>query len=178
VNVAVVALGNVLMGDDAFGAHVLRQLQDGWSFPREVEVQDLGTPGLDLTPYVEGLDALIVVDCVRADGPPGTLRCWDRAGLLALPPQPRLSPHDPGLKEALLIAEFCGKSPGDVLLVGVVPGSTGTGIGLGAEVREAVPRAARLVLDELARLGFEAVPRPQAVAAPGWWEEPVGALRS
>ena len=175
MNVAVVALGNVLMGDDAFGAHVLRELQDGWTFPREVELQDLGTPGLDLTPYVEGLDALVVVDCVRADGPPGTLRCWDRAGLLALPPQPRLSPHDPGLKEALLIAEFCGQSPRDVLLVGVVPGSTATGIGLGPAVRAAVRPAALQVVEELARLGFRGEPREGASAAPNWWDEPTRA---
>ena len=49
--------------------------------PDEVEVEDLGTPGLDLHPHLAGHAALIIVDTVRAKAPPGTLRRY-RAELL------------------------------------------------------------------------------------------------
>ena len=171
LRVGVIGLGNVLMGDDAFGPWVVQALLAEYDFPDGVAVEDLGTPGLDLTPWVTDLDALVLVDTVRADAPPGTVRLYRRDDLLKHPPQTRLSPHDPGVKEALLIAEFAGRGPREVLLVGAVPETTAMGVGLGKALRAAVPIAAAEVLKELERLGRPATrrsaPRPPDI----WWEE-------
>ena len=84
--VGVVGLGNVLMEDDAFGPWVVGVLLAEYEFGAGVAVQDLGTPGLDLLPYLIDLDALVVVDTVRAPAPPGTIRLHRREGILKLPP--------------------------------------------------------------------------------------------
>jgi hydrogenase maturation protease len=171
-SVGVVGLGNVLMGDDAFGPWVIQVLLAGHVFPEAVSVQDLGTPGLDLAPWVTDLEALVLVDTVRAPAPPGTLRLYRRDDILRHPPQTRLSPHDPGLKEALLTAEFAGRAPREVLLVGAVPERTEMGVGLSEPVRRAVQPAAEEVLRELERLGRPAS-RREPPERPGiWWEEP------
>ena len=104
---AVLGLGNVLMRDDAFGPVVIATLQASYVIPDEVMVLDLGTPGLDLVPYVVGQPALVLVDTVRADASPGTVR---RYGLRALerPLPARVSPHDPGVTEALFAASLAG----------------------------------------------------------------------
>jgi hydrogenase maturation protease len=171
-NVAVLGLGNVLMGDDAVGPTVIKVLEAEYEFPEGVSVQDLGTPGLDLTPYLAGLGAVVFVDTVRASGAPGEVRLYRRDEILKHPPQPRLSPHDPGLKEALLTVEFSGSGPREVLLVGVIPAEVKTGVGLSPAVRGAVRPAAAAVVEELARLGVA----PSARAVPGtpdvWWERP------
>jgi hydrogenase maturation protease len=170
--VGVVGLGNVLMGDDAFGPWVVQILLAGHVFPDEVSVEDLGTPGLDLVPWVTDLEALVLVDTVRSEAPPGTLRLYRRDDILKHPPGTRLSPHDPGLKEALLTAEFAGRAPREVLLVGAVPEQTEMGVGLSAAVRRAVEPAAEEVLRELGRLGHPGA-RRKAPERPGiWWEEP------
>lgn len=170
--VSVVGLGNVLMGDDGLGPYVVRRLMATHEFPAEVSVSDLGTPGLDLYPHLTGCRALIVVDTVRADAPPGTLRLYRRDDILRHTPQARLSPHDPGLKETLLTLEFAGEGPADLLLVGVVPGEIRNGTGLSAPVRAAVARAEDAVLDELARLGCAATPRAVPERPDIWWEDP------
>ena len=72
-----IGLGNVLMGDDAFGPWVVQTLLAEHDFPEGVAVEDLGTPGLDLTPYVTDLEALVLVDTVRADAPPARCGCTD-----------------------------------------------------------------------------------------------------
>jgi hydrogenase maturation protease len=171
-NVAVLGLGNVLMGDDALGPTVVKVLEAEYEFPPGVSVQDLGTPGLDLTPYLAGVTALIVVDTVHSRGAPGEMRLYRRDEILKNPPQPRLSPHDPGLKEALLTVEFSGSGPREVLLIGVIPGEVRTGVGLNPAVRAAVPLAVAEVVNELARLGVA----PSARTVPGtpdlWWERP------
>jgi len=170
VKTSVLGLGNVLMGDDAFGPYVIQVLEARYSFPEAVSLVDAGTPGLDLVPYLSGVEALIVVDTILSDAPPGSVKLYDREQLLKHAPQPRLSPHDPSLKEALLTSDFSGDGPREVLLVGVVPQATEMGIGLSPRVKTALETAVEKVVAELARLGHEAAPRP-APGEPGiWWE--------
>lgn len=168
--VHVIGLGNVLMGDDALGPWVIQELEAGWEFPPEVAVTDAGTPGLDLTPYLSGYRHVVLVDTVKAEGRPGDLRVYSKADVLRHPPQPRLSPHDPGVKETLMLLDFAGEGPETMTLVGVVPGVVAKGNHLSDEVRAAVPRAAAAVVAELERLGTP--PRRRAAAPPAepWWE--------
>jgi hydrogenase maturation protease len=174
--VRVLGLGNVLMGDDALGPWVIHRLEATYVFPPEVEVVDVGTPGLDLVPYVAGPCGIILVDTVHAkDAAPGTLRLYDRDALVKFGPKPRLSPHDPGVTEAILAVEMAGEPPAFVTLVGVVPESVKAGVGLTPALQDAVERAAdEIVVDLLAR-GFDVHRRaPDAVAVPlPWWEVPV-----
>jgi hydrogenase maturation protease len=172
VAVAVVGLGNVLMGDDALGPTVIKLLEAEYDFGPGVSLQELGTPGLDLVPYLSGVGTLIVVDTVKASGAPGEVRVYRRDDILKQPPGSRLSPHDPGLGDALLTLQLSGGGPADVLLVGVIPAEVKTGIGLSAAARTAVSLAVTAVVDALAGLGFP--PRRRTVPQPPdlWWERP------
>jgi len=170
--VRVLGLGNVLMGDDAVGPWVIEELLANWEFPDGVSVRDVGTPGLDLTPYLADADTILLVDTVKADGPPGAIRMYSRGELLSRPPQPRVSPHDPGLTEALFTLDFVGCAPRDIVLIGVVPGVVAKGIGLTPAVKEAVGQAAAEVVERLTRLGFSSRRRQSAAPASPWWEKP------
>ena len=171
---AVLGLGNVLMKDDALGPYVIRRLLAAWSFPPDVAVEDLGTPGLDLHPYLAGREALVIVDTVRADGEPGELRLYRKDDLLRHAPATRTSPHDPGLKEALLARQLAGNDPSEILLVGVIPGDTGSGVGLTPAVHGALEAVEAEVLCELERLGH-AVGKLATPSTPDiWWEKPAG----
>ena len=71
-----------------------------------------------------------------------------------------MSPHEPGVREALLNAEFMGVAPPVVRLVGVVPGERRDRHRRSrAEVRAAVPAAVAQVARELAALGVERAAR-------------------
>jgi hydrogenase maturation protease len=174
--VRVLGLGNVLMGDDALGPWVIHRLEATYVFPPEVEVVDVGTPGLDLVPYVAGPCGIILVDTVHVMGAePGTIRIFDRDALVKFGPKPRLSPHDPGVTDAILAVEMAGEAPAFVTLVGVVPDSVKAGVGLTPPLQDAVARAAdEIVVDLLAR-GFDVHRRAtNAVSVPlPWWEMPV-----
>src|SRR5215471_16255963 len=158
--IRVLGLGNVLMSDDGFGPYVVRVLDAFYEFPDDVEVIDVGTPGLDLTPYLLNADAVIIVDTVSAHGAPGETRVYDRSEILKYPPQARTGPHDPALKEALLTVDVTGAGPCVVTLIGVIPAGIATGVALSPPVAQSVTTVARMVIDELDRLGVQAVPRP------------------
>jgi len=170
MRILVAGLGNVLMSDDGFGPQVIRALAAGWEPATGVTFEDLGTPGLDLMPFVMGTDVLVLVDTVKSPVPPGTLRTYRKAEILAHAPHARTSPHDPGVKEALLMADLAGHGPSDVLLVGVVPAETSLGTGLSRPVQDAVPAACAAVLGELERLGRPAIARVEPDRAVPWWD--------
>jgi hydrogenase maturation protease len=173
LQVAILGLGNILMGDDALGPHVIAHLIAGYDFPAGVVVEDLGTPGLDLHPHLAGHDVLILVDVVKSQGEAGELRIYDKEQILKHAPGPRVSPHDPGVKEALLGLDFAGNDPAEVLLVGVIPDETSLlEVGLSAPVRAAIPVAEAAVLAELSRLGLAAVARQPRPEPDIWWENP------
>lgn len=170
MNVGILGLGSVLMGDDALGPYVVELLASRWSFPDGVSLLDAGTPGPDLVDHLVGLEGVIVVDAVRSVGVPGELRLLRRDELLALPPSARVSPHDPDLQQALLTAELAGGGPEEVLLVGVVPARVELGTGLSPEVEGVLPLVETVVVAELRRLGIEPSGRPRPEAPRIWWE--------
>jgi len=169
--VAILGMGNVLLGDDGAGPAVIRHLAAHYEFPGAVELEDLGTPGLDLVPHLAGRRTVILIDTVASGGPPGTVRIYPKERLAAALRTARLSPHDPGLAESLATLELAGEAPARLFVVGIVPGSTDTGIGLSPAVREAVPAAAAEAVRLLAEEGLEPRPRTRPLAVRSLWEE-------
>lgn len=168
---AILGLGSVLMGDDAAGPHVLHRLEAEYELPPGIELLDLGTPGPELAHVVEGLDALIVIDTIKAPGDPGDLHLLRREEILGGQGAPdRLSPHDPSLRGALVAASLLGRSPEDVLLIGIVPGDNHLGIGLSPGVRASLWGATALVAAELERLGYGVPRRKEQAKGETWWE--------
>ncbi len=66
--VSVIGLGNVFLGDDGFGPLAVETFRCQYACGPEVEVLDLGTPGLDLAPYLYGRKLVVIVDAVHANG--------------------------------------------------------------------------------------------------------------
>ena len=172
-SIRIVGLGNVLMGDDAFGPAVVSAIADRYEFDEEVEVLDLGTPGGDLVPHLAGASLLVVVDTVKSGAAPGTVQVFTRDALLAQPLEPRVSPHDPGLKNALLMLEFAGIGPAEMFLVGAVPEKVASWPGRTPPVTAAIEPAIAAVLTLLAARGIQPRRRPAPSHAAPWWNAPV-----
>jgi hydrogenase maturation protease len=151
--ISVLGLGNVLMSDDGLGPVAVRAFEAEYVVPSDVTVIDLGTPGLDLLPWLADVDRVILVDTVKSDHPPGTVRLYDKGDLLRYAPTARVGPHDPGVKEALHALEFAGRGPREIALIGVVPESTVLGLELTPAIRAVVPSVVLAIELALARFG-------------------------
>lgn len=170
----VLGLGNVLMGDDGFGPAVIRALEEEYAFGSDVSVVDLGTPGFDLMPWLADARHVIIVDTVKSDGPPGTLRAYSKRDLVRIAASARVTPHDPGLRETVEALELAGRAPDEITIVGVVPGRVGLALELTAPVRDAVAGAVAAVLAALERSGVVAVRRAIRVPHESWWGRSAG----
>jgi hydrogenase maturation protease len=163
------------MGDDALGPYVIKLLEAAWAPQDGLQLVDAGTPGLDLTAYLAELDAVVVVDVVKASGAPGEVRLYGKAELVERPPVLALSPHEPGLREAILNADFLDVTPRSVRLVGVIPHSVEYRLGLSDPVKAALPLVLERIRHELAAVGVTPAARPEPVAPDLWWERKASA---
>jgi len=168
--IRIIGVGNVLCTDDGLGPYAIKVIEAQFEFPDGVDVIDVGTPGLDFTPYLADARMVIVLDTVKGEEPAGTLRLLRDGEIVAKPPPSRMSPHEPGLREALMATEFSDSSPEEILLIGVVPESTDQGTKLTEAVRSSVPQVVDAVVAELVRLGRPPVRRDPPADPDVWWE--------
>lgn len=166
----ILGIGNVLIGDDAIGPHVIALLESRWEWPRSVTLIDAGTPGPELASLMLPFEAVLVVDAVETGEPPGCLVCLGKEALAATASPNFRTPHDPGLSAALLHFEFLGQGPREITLLGIVPDRTHTGTTLSPSARSALPGLLALVLREAARHGILPGKREAALPENLWWE--------
>ena len=167
--VCVIGLGNVLMGDDGFGPLAIEMFRCKYECGSNVEILDLGTPGLDLAPYLYGTDLVVIADAVHAEEKPGTLSIYCEADLLAHRAQLRLTAHDPGLQESLAHLRLAGETPSELIIIGVIPEACD----FGESISPSVLRASSAAVDNIARLLLERAidcRRRHAPVQPNlWW---------
>lgn len=168
----VLGLGNVLMGDDGFGPAAVRAFLERYDVGPEVEVIDLGTPGLDLTPWMADSYHVVIVDTVKSKGDAGAIRIYNKADLMKSAPFARTGPHDPGVKECVFTLEFAGRAPEHITVVGAVPDRVGMSIELSPALDAAVPLAADAIADALRSHGDEVRLKAaaQVLEATPWWQ--------
>ena len=167
--VCVIGLGNVLMGDDGFGPLAVERFRCEYECGPTVEILDLGTPGLDLAPYLYGTDLVIIADAVHAEEKPGTLSIYCEADLLAHRAQLRLTAHDPGLQESLAHLRLSGETPSELIIVGVVPDSCDFGKGISSSVLSACSAAVDNIARLLAERGITLSQRHTPLQPNLWW---------
>ena len=142
----VLGLGNVLCGDDGLGVAAVARLAERYEIAPEVRVADGGTLGLALLGLFDGMDAVLLVDAILADAPPGALVRLDGEDV-APAARARLSVHQVGVADLLDALDLLGARPRRLSLLGLVPER----IELGMERSDAVDRALPALVEALAR---------------------------
>jgi hydrogenase maturation protease len=146
-SVLVAGIGNLFLGDDAFGSEVARRLAVQ-PLPEGVRVVDYGIRGMHLAyDLLEGYDALVVVDALPGDGAPGDL------SVLTVGPddlgEGELDAHGMAPVAVLAGLGLLGGSLPPTYVVGCQPADVEEGIGLTPAVAAAVDRAVTLVHEVL-----------------------------
>jgi hydrogenase maturation protease len=152
----VLGLGNLLCGDDGAGVAAVELLRERFQAPDGARVLDGGTLGLSLLPYVEDSRDAILVDAIRADGPPGSpvrLEGFD----VPLAAMERLSVHQVGVADLLGGAHLVGRLPHRLILLGVVPESIELRFGCSASVEAALPDLVERIVAEAGAWGYHFV---------------------
>jgi hydrogenase maturation protease len=161
----VLGLGNVLLSDDGVGIEAVERLKDGYVIPHDVRVVDGGTLGLALLDELVRAKAVILVDAVQLDEPPGTI-VTIRGADVEPTARLRLSPHQVGVSDLLCAARFLDRLPRSIVLMGVVPQTIELGVGCSGPVGRRIDELVACVAAECAAQGYPLGPRPLAEASP------------
>lgn len=150
-SILVAGIGNIFLGDDAFGVEVVRRMA-GLKLPDNVRVADFGIRGFDLAYALQdGYETTILVDACPHGQAPGTIYVIE-PDLKALDdpeaPQATVEAHSMNPMNVLRMAKAMNIEVKNILLVGCEPETLGGEegqMGLSAAVDAAVDEAVRLV---------------------------------
>jgi hydrogenase maturation protease len=162
--ILVAGIGNAWMGDDGFGAEVVKRLGE-IELPRGVAVMDFGTGGLNLAYEVmRGYDALMILDISEQGGTPGTLyviEADEDSVQAGIEDGDTLNPHGMDPKTMLRFVKSIGAWPGKVVVIACEPQTVAEiGFKLSESVAGAVEPAVELVLTTIAELQTDTAYQP------------------
>ncbi len=143
MKVAVIGIGNILMGDEGVGIAVIEELRRRGI---KADIYDCGTMGIDILNTISDYDKVIVVDAVRGFGKPGDvvkIRPEELGGKRVA-----LSMHDVDFVKTLEIAGMFMDLP-EIVVVGIEVERVEMGFELSESVRKAIPKAVEVILREI-----------------------------
>jgi len=144
--VLILGIGNVLMGDEGIGVHVVNAVEKA-ALPPGVDCLDGGTGSFLLLEPMQNAEKVILIDATIDGKPAGTIRRLRPKFSADYPPS--LTAHDIGLKDLLDAFYLMGEKAPEVSLYAIsIPPLQEMQTELSPEVEHVVPRAAQLVWDE------------------------------
>ena len=150
--ILVAGIGNIFLGDDAFGCEVARRLFER-ELPENVRVVDYGIRGFDLAyALMDGYDATIFVDATARGDAPGTIYLIepDLKELENLDaPDAAMDTHNMNPLKVLAMVKSLGGEFKRIFLVGCEPLFTGEEdigfMGLSEPVEAAIGKAVEVI---------------------------------
>lgn len=117
----VLGIGNLLWGDEGLGVRAVWAFQEQFHLPEGVTIMDGGTQGLSLTPFIQETDRLLIFDAVDFQQEPGSIVVRRNEEVPAYLHSGKMSLHQTGFQEVLILCDLLGSSPREMALVGVQP---------------------------------------------------------
>lgn len=139
----VLGLGNLLLGDEGFGIHVIRRLKEV-GLPRQIRIEEGGVGGFNLLGHLDGVKRLLVVDVMMLKSPSGELKLFWPGSKLEEPRKQILSFHQVGVLELVQMWGLLGHEPEIIFLV-TRPGKMEWSTELSPPLQSAVPEATDLI---------------------------------
>lgn len=145
----VLGIGNILLGDDGIGVHVVRALGHAGDVTHPVALRDGGTIGLELLSDIEEYGSFIAVDAMELGEEPGTVRVFQGADMDRQLCGKKRTAHEVALSDLMSAARLTGIEPGRRALIAIQPAMIEWGLAPTPAVAAAVPQACRVVLSLL-----------------------------
>jgi hydrogenase maturation protease len=150
-SILIAGIGNIFLGDDAFGVEVVQRLERR-KLPERVKTIDFGIRGYDLAyALLDGSDVTILVDACPRGGEPGSLYVIEPdLSALDIPgaEQASIDAHSMNPMNVIRMAKSMGGELKRILLVGCEPATLGPEegqMGLSDTVAAVVDKAANII---------------------------------
>lgn len=158
-DVLVLGIGNILWADEGFGPRCAERFNELYRPIENVTVMDGGTLGNYLSNEVTQSRRIILFDCCDFKAEAGTMKVL-RDDDLALWSSTKISPHQQGFNDLLVMAQMLDKAPEAITVIGVQPDVLDDyGGSLSPTLQGLVDKAVELAKQELQAWGYTVEPR-------------------
>jgi hydrogenase maturation protease len=140
---AIITLGNELMGDDGVGPAVYEALSTH-SLPDHITLIDGGTGGFSVLHMIGDYETVIIVDCGDFGGNPGDIALFSPHDVISMKTV-TYSLHDVDLLKVMDIAQSIDEAPSTVHIVAIQPRKITFDSPLSSEVAAAIPDTVTLI---------------------------------
>lgn len=145
--ILVLGIGNVLMGDEGVGVHVVNSLANA-ALPPDVECMDGGTGSFQLLEPMQNAGRVILIDASVDGREIGSIR---RLRPRFSTDYPRtLTAHDIGLKDLLDAFYLMGRTPDVTLFAVSIPPLRDMRLELSEKISSVIPKVSEMVMREAA----------------------------
>jgi hydrogenase maturation protease len=153
--VLVAGIGNIFLGDDAFGVEVVQRLAQR-PLPENVVVKDFGIRSYDLAyALIDEWELAILVDALPRGGPPGTVYTFEPEVPGNSNGTATFDAHSMNPVTVLQLVSALGGRCGRLLVVGCEPGNLDPdqegNMGLSAPVAAAMDEAIKVIEELITR---------------------------
>ncbi len=135
---AVIGVGNDLMGDDAIGPHIVRELIKRKVLPEEVLLIDEGRGGMRLVHHIKDMDRVIIIDAADIGKDPGEYKVFRPEEVESIKDLSGTNIHEWDLLKMLELSKMLGECPKEVLILAIQPKDLKLGEEISSELLERV----------------------------------------
>lgn len=146
--IVIIGVGNLLMGDDGIGIHVVEALRHE-ALPSNVAVFSAETRAFDALEYMDGCDKAVIVDAYKKGGAPGSIYRFTFDPASEIDESFNLSMHDINFIDALRAGRGIYKLPKEIVILGIEPEVLECGLDLSFKLNDAIPNLIEAVKSEL-----------------------------
>ena len=151
--IAVVGIGNILMGDEGIGVVVVNLLEKK-KYTEEIDFIDAGTSFFYVAPSLKNYDKVVIIDTVCEGKAPGTVYRFEMNDIEKTENNGMLSLHDLGVMQSIKLEKLVGGFPEDVVFFGIEPKSIALSMELSDEIQEKVEEIIDKIINELREEGI------------------------
>jgi hydrogenase maturation protease len=146
----ILGVGNVILGDDGVGIHVVKEVKKQVNDPK-ITIDEAITGGMNLLDLLVGYDKAIIIDAVKSEkAETGEVK---RIPLSDFNTMHSCNPHDVSLIEAIKMAKKLGETriPTEIIIIGIMMKQIPCEFGenLSKDIAAAVPNAVEMTLNEI-----------------------------
>lgn len=147
--VAVIGIGNPVMGDDGIGPRLVSELEESVS---GVDLIDMGTGGMQLVHVLAQYGTVVIIDSADMGLRPGDSKLFSPEEVVSLKETRSYSLHDWDIIRSIEISRELEEVPERILILAVQPASLEMGERLSPEVEQGIPRYVAEVMSAVAAL--------------------------
>lgn len=146
---AVIGVGNDLMGDDAIGPHIVRDLIKRKVLPEEVLLIDEGRGGMRLVHHIKEMEKVLIIDAADIGKDPGEFKIFRPEQVESIKDLSGTNIHEWDLLKMLDLSRMLGEYPEEVLILAIQPNSLDWGENISSELSSRVEEYIGIVKDIL-----------------------------